>query len=82
MRIYAMKDSFISQILVYMPLLNPQLNQLLKSKKILTFAPLIHNSQRLLSSAVEQLIRNEQVAGSNPVGGSKLDSRIVSLQKK
>ena len=25
---------------------------------------------RLLSSAVEQLIRNEQVVGSNPMGGS------------
>ena len=27
--------------------------------------------KRLLSSAVEQLIRNEQVAGSNPAGGSE-----------
>gem|GEM_PF-4333516 len=32
------------------------------------FLPLL--PQSLLSSAVEQLIRNEQVAGSNPVGGS------------
>ena len=33
---------------------------------------MIHNCKGLLSSAVEQLIRNEQVAGSNPVGGSIL----------
>jgi hypothetical protein len=28
--------------------------------------------ERLLSSAVEQLTRNEQVVGSNPMGGSYL----------